>query len=377
MSVHADKSHKDKNSLAGDTSIQRKTNHEAKAQLKGDGPGAVAQRKAQNLANNSPQASQAIQLQANADQYTAQGSQSIQKKPNNTGLPDNLKAGIENLSGFSMDDVKVHYNSARPAQLQAHAYAQGTDIHLAPGQEQHLPHEAWHVVQQKQGRVKPTMQMKGTANINDDASLENEADVMGGKAMQMKADTVAQRVPISNSGAITTGNTIQLRPILGEVREDSMLYTSTLQTVGIRLAQGTLVMYDPGNKKEITQTMYIHSRNTGDRTHYIEPGMLVQVTNVQDVNGNFHNQHYLVTEPRFIREIRISPLPHGKETDHQKSMRLNAWIDNTQPPQQDQEDPAAAPQRRSGKKLFKNLKFGQNQGTPSGSRYPEYDPDDL
>jgi hypothetical protein len=47
--------------------------------------------------------------------------------------------GIENLSGFSMSDVKVHYNSDKPAQLQAHAYAQGTDIHLASGQEKHLP----------------------------------------------------------------------------------------------------------------------------------------------------------------------------------------------------------------------------------------------
>jgi len=53
----------------------------------------------------------------------------IQRK-NNTGLPDNLKSGIENLSGYSMDDVKVHYNSSKPAQLQAHAYAQGTDILL-------------------------------------------------------------------------------------------------------------------------------------------------------------------------------------------------------------------------------------------------------
>jgi hypothetical protein len=34
-----------------------------------------------------------------------------------------------------MDDVKVHYNSAKPAQLNAHAYAQGTDIHIASGQE--------------------------------------------------------------------------------------------------------------------------------------------------------------------------------------------------------------------------------------------------
>jgi hypothetical protein len=79
-----------------------------------------------------------------------------------------------------MDDVKVHYNSDKPAQLNALAYAQGTDIHVAPGQEEHLPHEAWHVVQQKQGRVQPTMQLKG-ANVNDNEGLEKEADVMGNK----------------------------------------------------------------------------------------------------------------------------------------------------------------------------------------------------
>lgn len=107
-----------------------------------------------------------------------------QLKENKTGLPDNLKSGVENLSGQSMDDVKVHYNSPQPAALQAHAYAQGTDIHVAPGQEKHLPHEAWHVVQQKEGRVQPTKQLKENTNINDDVSLENEADVMGAKAAQ-------------------------------------------------------------------------------------------------------------------------------------------------------------------------------------------------
>ncbi len=112
----------------------------------------------------------------------------LQKKPNNTGLPDNLKSGVENLSGISMDDVKVHYNSSKPSQLQALAYAQGTDIHVAPGQEQHLPHEAWHVVQQKQGRVQPTMQMQQGVAVNDDKGLESEADMMGGKAVQMKSD---------------------------------------------------------------------------------------------------------------------------------------------------------------------------------------------
>lgn len=108
----------------------------------------------------------------------------MKTEPNRTGMPDNLKSGVEALSGHSMNDVKVHYNSSKPAQLNALAYAQGTDIHVAPGQEKHLPHEAWHVAQQKQGRVQPTMQMKGVS-VNDDQSLESEADTMGAKALQV------------------------------------------------------------------------------------------------------------------------------------------------------------------------------------------------
>ncbi len=101
----------------------------------------------------------------------------IQKKENNTGLPDNIKSNVESLSGISMDNVRVHYNSPKPAQIQALAYTQGTDILVAPGQEKYLPHETWHVVQQAQGRVKPTFQMNG-AFINDDSRLEREAGEM-------------------------------------------------------------------------------------------------------------------------------------------------------------------------------------------------------
>lgn len=133
---------------------------------------ATAQRQMQSAIDNSPrQIARARQAEL------------ITPPKNTTGLPDTLKAGVENLSGYSLDDVQVHYNSNKPAQLQAHAYAQGSDIHIAPGQEQHLPHEAWHVVQQKQGRVKPTAQLKAVS-INDDTSLEREADVMGKRAQQ-------------------------------------------------------------------------------------------------------------------------------------------------------------------------------------------------
>lgn len=126
----------------------------------------------------------------------------IQRKENNTGLPDQLKTGVENLSGLSMDDVKVHYSSNKPAQLNAHAYAQGTDIHIASGQEKHLPHEAWHVAQQKQGRVKPTMQMKGKVNVNNDKGLEKEADVMGAKAIQGRFFSIDNLRSAVSSGSL-------------------------------------------------------------------------------------------------------------------------------------------------------------------------------
>jgi hypothetical protein len=99
------------------------------------------------------------------------------------GLPAPLQSGIQSLSDMNVSDVRVHRSSPRPAQIDALAYAQGNDIYLGAGQERHLPHEAWHVVQQRQGRVNATMQFNGTA-INDSPALEREADVMGGRAEQ-------------------------------------------------------------------------------------------------------------------------------------------------------------------------------------------------
>lgn len=224
MNMHADKSQENNKQSVGHAETQKQSGGASTVQFVDNRPEAIAQRKLQEMvdnshqaqqaaqlqamANNSPQVSQlkavqrminnstqvrqAAQLQAMADSYVAQQRTPIQKqassdgkaKANHTGLPDTLKSGIENLSGYSMDDVKVHYNSSKPAQLQAHAYAQGTDIHVAGGQEKHLPHEAWHVVQQKQGRVAATTQMKGFA-VNDTLDLEREADRQGDKAANM------------------------------------------------------------------------------------------------------------------------------------------------------------------------------------------------
>lgn len=118
----------------------------------------------------------------------AETSHESKKAGNKTGMPDHLKSGLEGLSGYDLSHVRVHFNSSKPAQLNALAYAQGSDIHLGPGQQKHLPHEGWHIVQQMQGRVKPTMQLKDKVPVNTDKKLEREADKMGKKAIQRKSD---------------------------------------------------------------------------------------------------------------------------------------------------------------------------------------------
>ena len=114
-----------------------------------------------------------------------QREQQADSRSNQTGMPDSLKAGIEALSGQDLSAVRVHYNSSRPKEVNALAFAQGNAIHLGSGQERHLPHEAWHTVQQREGRVEPTLEMGGE-KINDDSALEREADVMGARARQYR-----------------------------------------------------------------------------------------------------------------------------------------------------------------------------------------------
>lgn len=167
-------------------------------------------------------------------------------KPNNTGLPDQLKTGVESLSGMSMDHVKVHYNSPQPAQLNAYAYAQGSEIHVAPGQEQHLPHEAWHVVQQAQGRVQPTMQMKEGVPVNDDTGLEREADVMGARAMGV----VAQAKKATQPTAVF-GNAVQLYSYAaGSTKTITLKNAASTEQANIDVCTQNSVTYAAGDAKQ-------------------------------------------------------------------------------------------------------------------------------
>lgn len=115
------------------------------------------------------------------------------------GMPEPVRAKMEQAFGTDFSDVRVHTGN-QAEQVGALAYAQGNDIHFAPGQyhpetskgQELLGHELAHIVQQKQGRVKPTTEVNGVA-VNDDPSLEREADQWGTKAAQTKLDSARYR----------------------------------------------------------------------------------------------------------------------------------------------------------------------------------------
>lgn len=149
--------------------------------LEDNSPEAVSMRKFQSQVDGSEEMQNLSKYQDKINGGTKE------KKPNKTGIPDDLKNSIEQLSGYSLDDVRVHYNSDKPALIQAYAYAEGNNIYVGPGQEKHLAHEIWHVVQQKGGNVKGDTQVDGSGTLaNTENSLEDQATKMGDKATKTK-----------------------------------------------------------------------------------------------------------------------------------------------------------------------------------------------
>jgi len=99
-------------------------------------------------------------------------------------LPPRLRGALEHLSGLDLRGVRVHARSPLPALVGARAFAYGCDVYLGPGGDDALAHEAWHAVQQMQGRVRATARVNGLP-LNDDPALEAEAERMGRRAERL------------------------------------------------------------------------------------------------------------------------------------------------------------------------------------------------
>jgi hypothetical protein len=130
--------------------------------------------------------------------------------PSTTGttgrpLPTAVQAKMEDAYASDFSAVRVHEGEHVTA-MGALAFTQSSDIHFAPGQydpgsqrgQELLGHELAHVVQQGEGRVQATTQAKGMA-INDDASLEQEADDQGRRAARGESVRDGAHGPLARS----------------------------------------------------------------------------------------------------------------------------------------------------------------------------------
>lgn len=121
---------------------------------------------------------------------------------NQTALPNNVQQKMENSFQQDFSNVDIKTNSKDAQNMNALAFTQGNSVHFAPGQfspntkkgQELIGHEFAHVVQQRQGRVKPTSQM-AKFKLNDSSSLENEADLQGSKAARWEASTTTSKKP--------------------------------------------------------------------------------------------------------------------------------------------------------------------------------------
>lgn len=176
-------------------------------------------------------------------------SQPRSRTESETGLPHTLRRGIEKLSGLVMNDVRVHYNSSKPAAVGALAHTQGSHIHVAPGQETHLPHEAWHVVQQKQGRVRSTGALTKGASVNADSGLEREADQMGARASRGDSSGRPQKNHLSPVSQPAPAGVIQLKKVPTTIGADDYGQFETTSFGAAGTGVKIILMFHPDETK--------------------------------------------------------------------------------------------------------------------------------
>ena len=322
MNTRADKSQGNKTRSVANHIGQKRNSNGSASQLLGYRPDGVSQNGHLGLLHNSSPGMKAVQLKKLADNYTDQQHQPIQKKSNDTGLPDQLKEGVEQQSGISLDDVKVHYNSSKPADLNAHAYAQGASIHVAPGQQKHLPHEAWHVVQQKQGRVKATGRL-GNVSINDDRALEKEADEMGKVAVQKSTVQRFEKPEITNIDrkSQNVGNLVLQRLALINTDWDSVeaIEASSAGGSGVLFmkdSNDTLVVKPNIEPEDEKVAAYLHSAISGRvkegiakrPTGWQIKGLNIRIADEGDVDGIEHAKDRIFGNSLENDESRVSKL---------------------------------------------------------------------
>ncbi len=239
---------------------------------------------------DSPQQQQEDTASSKGDGPAGAPSPAPPPKQNSGGgqdLPQPLQSGMERLSGLSLADIRVHYDSEQPGFFGAHSFAQGRDIHLGPGRGDDLPHEAWHTVQQKQGRVPITRQFRDTG-INDDPGLEREADVMGKKAVQRRKSGGNDTEPPQDATTSYKEGSYKVSDAMAVIRDKD----NNWAPIKYKAGDGDLPMKLDENKKQVPDTSFVGKAKTIPKDTKIQiDDVYIQVSSTKTVNDKLKYVH--------------------------------------------------------------------------------------
>lgn len=159
----------------------------------------------------------------------------------------------------------------------AKAYAQGSDLHFAPGEyapesqqgRELIGHELAHVVQQAEGRTSSTIQGKG-GQLQDDPGLEQEADEKGARAArgELAGSRIGSVEPLGGNRSIQR----RIRPEDVAPEMVGREFTLTADDGGLRRgtivrpsawsnASRTVPVLDPRNRAATVQKTKLRPRN--------------------------------------------------------------------------------------------------------------------
>ncbi|HEX2900147.1 MAG TPA: TIGR02594 family protein [Bacteroidia bacterium] len=172
------------------------------------------------------------------------------------GLSPELNAQMSSAMGSDFSNVNIHADSSKASDAGALAYAQGNDVHFAPGQfkpdtqsgQELIGHELAHVAQQREGRVQANASVGGMA-VNNDPQLEAEADSMGAMAAQMKPAAGFEGVSGGGSGSASSSAPAQKKEDPLKVKEGQVTFDSEGQDSG---KYDTKVCHWPGGASGVT-----------------------------------------------------------------------------------------------------------------------------
>jgi hypothetical protein len=321
MYTRTDKKQKNKSQSVANTFSQKQRGDESAFQLVDNRTEVVAQRKLQEVANNSPQVSQikAIQEMANNSPQAKQAAQ-LKAMVNSRSVPsvqEKKKNGIAQLSngsfapptrdkageiasamgqqyGVDTSPINFTHNSSFPNSVGAVATIQGKDIHFGPGQDstENIKHEVGHFIDNTQNGIP-----KGDAMVNGQAvntTREQAADQMAKAPLQRKISSGEDKessIAKAANPAISSGTPIQ-RSMSDE--EKTEISTNLSKPRSKNIIDDTAKTCDTAGTLEIMKAMK-EGRDTDTNNRLITLGFGSEIQS----NGNWEGatwdfKHWMV-----------------------------------------------------------------------------------